>query len=591
MGIPLLFSTLVRTYNDRNDSKNAIIKPTIDTSIPTHLYLDFNAGIYQAIKPEITTDDTLVLHTIEYLDNLCKIIPNCELIYIALDGPPPRGKISQQRDRRFHSICKRNRTVKINKQFGTDLDKSNISNIDTNMITPGTVFMAKLSIAIKEHIKTSSTFKHKKVIFSDASIPGEGEHKIIQYIKSQSNTEDVTLNDIRSDKSDMQIINDYNTIIYGLDADLIMLSLSLHKKNVYLLREANEYGNFASVHSGRKYLFMDLDTLQVAITDHFKSYTGDIPIDKYDRLIDDYIFLCMLLGNDFMPKIHWMSLHDGGYDKILSAYFQIHNHTENYVVDTHSMTINTEMLSDVLFIIKEQEFPLVQSLFEKRKKARIRITEDMTEREKQQAFADFYPLQHLKVEQAIEPNKPGWQSRYYKTCFNMVSSAENLSTVCQIYLKTLVWNFLYYFDECPSWDWYYPYAYAPTLTDIYNELMKYKNINPMSNKLFQFGKSSAVDAQTLLFMVLPFASKNLMALDIQRNLDDEKCPMRIYFPKKYGLNVAFHRYYHECTPIIYKMEMSKVLAFIKNCKLSDDEKKRNLQNNIFVVDNLDILPK
>lgn len=568
MGIPLLFSTLVRTYNDKNDSRNAIIKPTIDTSIPSHLYLDFNAGIYQAIKPEIVTDDTLVLHAVEYLDNLCKIIPNCEMIYIALDGPPPRGKISQQRDRRFHSICKRNRTLKINKQFGTDLDKGNISNIDTNMITPGTIFMAKLSISIKEHIKTSSTFKNKKVIFTDASIPGEGEHKIIQYIKSQSNN----------------ISYEHNTIIYGLDADLIMLSLSLHKKNVYLLREANEYGNFASIHSGRKYLFMDLDTLQVAITDHFKSYTGDIPIDKYDRLIDDYIFLCMLLGNDFMPKIHWLSLHDGGYETILSAYFQIHNHTEKYMVDTHAMTINTEMLGDVLFIIKSQEFPAVQSLFEKRKKARIRITDDMTEREKQQTFADFYPLQHLYVEQAIEPNKPGWQSRYYKTCFNMVSSVENLSTVCQIYLKTLMWNFLYYFDECPSWDWYYPYAYSPTLNDIYDELMKHKNINPMSNKLFQFGASSPVDAQTLLFMVLPFASKNLMAIDIQRKLDDEKCPMRIYFPKKYGLHVAFHRYYHECTPIVYKMEMSKVLAFIKNCKLTEDEKNRNKIGNIFIHD-------
>jgi hypothetical protein len=58
--------------------------------------------------------------------------------------------------------------------------------------------------------------------------------------------------------------------------------------------------------------------------------------------------------------------------------------------------------------------------------------------------------------------------------------------------------------------------------------------------------------------------------------------MRIYFPKRYALNVAFHRYYHECTPIIYKMEIGKVKKFIKDCKLNEDELKRNLEGKLFI---------
>jgi 5'-3' exonuclease len=572
MGVPLLFSTLVNTYNDQNNPNNAIIKPNINTNIPSWLFLDFNAGIYQAIKPEIKTDDALILHTIEYLNTLCKIVPNCQLIYIALDGVVCRAKQNQQRDRRFHSICRKNRSEKINKQFGTELDPGKTSNIDTNMITPGTIFMHKLSIAIKNHLATEKFYKGKTVIFSDSSIPGEGEHKIIHFIREKRDAE-----------NNMDAANEHNIIIYGLDADLIGLSLSLHMKNCYLLREANEFGNFASVHNGRTYLYMDIDSLQVAIVDHFKTYTGDIPIEKYDRLIDDYIFLCMILGNDFMPKIHWFSLKEGGYDKLLSAYFQIHNHTEHYLVDTHSMTINTEMLSDIWFIIKTQEHSMVCELFEKRKKQRIYTNNEMTEREKQQAFTDFYPLQHLYVEKDINPYKDGWQNRYYKTCINMMRTTENTANIANIYLKTLVWNFLYYFDDCPSWDWYYPYAYAPLMSDIYDELSKYKNINPMSNKVFTFNKSEPIDAQTLLLMVLPLASKKYMAIDIQRKLDDEKCPMRIYFPKKYGINVAFHRYYHECTPIIYKMELLKVKAFMKTCSLNDAEKNRNEQGELYIL--------
>ena len=227
---------------------------------------------------------------------------------------------------------------------------------------------------------------------------------------------------------------------------------------------------------------------------------------------------------------------------------------------------------------------MIDTLFEKRKKLTIRFRHDMTERARQQLIADMYPLQHLYVEKAIEPHKSGWQTRYYKTCFNMDNNEENLSMICQTYLKTLVWNFLYYFDECPSWDWYYPYAYSPTFSVIYDELNKHKNINiTTSGKIFHFGKTAPVDQQTLLFMVLPFASRKLIIRDAGLQLETDKCPMNIYFPKTYSLNVAFHRNYYECTPIIYKMELIKVKKFIKECKMTEEEKQRNCVGQLFII--------
>ena len=167
----------------------------------------------------------------------------------------------------------------------------------------------------------------------------------------------------------------------------------------------------------------------------------------------------------------------------------------------------------------------------------------------------------------------------------MDDTNENLEMITQTYLKTLVWNFLYYFDECPSWDWYYPYAYSPTFTDIYNELVKHKNINiTTTSKVFHFGKTSPVNQQTLLFMVLPFASRNLMINDAKLQLESEKSIMNMYFPKRYGLNLAFHRYYYECTPIIYKMDLNNVKKFIKDCKMTEDEKKRNSVGELFCIE-------
>ena len=102
-------------------------------------------------------------------------------------------------------------------------------------------------------------------------------------------------------------------------------------------------------------------------------------------------------------------------------------------------------------------------------------------------------------------------------------------------------------------------------------------------KLFKFGnRETPIDTQTLLLMVLPWASRKYMAKDIIKKLNNETCQIRIYFPKKYPLDVAFHRYYHECTPIIYKMDIGKIKKFTQECKYNEDELKRNISGNLFI---------
>ena len=603
MGVPKLFQSLIQKYHHHaisNPTGYNIIVKSINTKIPTHLYLDFNGGIYQCIKPEIKTEETLILHVVEYLESICNIIPNLELIYIALDGVPVGGKIKNQRERRFHSICKKNHANKINNKFNNNINNiNNINNdIDTNMITPGTQFMYNLSIAIKKQIQNgghNNIFNNKKIIFNDSSIPGEGEHKIINHIKYNCPSSINTNIDNNTDADNILYEKEHNTVIYALDGDLIFLSMSLHLDNVYLFREAAEYGQFSVIHNARNYLFMDIDELKNSIIANFKDTYGCAKIDNNiikNKYIDDYIFLGMLLGNDFMPKTHWFSIAENGYEKILSAYWQIHNHTEKFLVNVNDMHINTEMLCDLMFIVKSQEHEAIIKLFEKRKRQRIHIKDDMTEQERQQTLIDFYPLQHLYIEQKINPSVAGWSNRYYNICLHMENSAPNIKMICQSYLKTLVWNFHYYFgnnigDKCISWDWVYNFDYSPTWDDIYNELILHKNINITgSNKIFHFNKSKPVNQQTLLFMVLPWQSRRFMAYDINNKLNTGTSPMLIYFPKSYAINVAFHRYYHECSPVIYKMEYTKINKFIKECKLTEDEQLRNIIGDIFIKQDL-----
>jgi len=95
------------------------------------------------------------------------------------------------------------------------------------MITPGTTFLCSVADRIRDYIKrkmaTDPLWKNIAVVFSDASCPGEGEHKIMEFIRQQRASETYDPNQIHC--------------IYGADADLIMLGLATHEPRFYIIRE------------------------------------------------------------------------------------------------------------------------------------------------------------------------------------------------------------------------------------------------------------------------------------------------------------------------------------------------------------------
>lgn len=601
MGIPGLFSYLEK-YNNDDDTCSTIKKQLHNNISEINLFLDFNGAIYQNIKPELKTYDSLIIYTLKYLDDLVRLYTEdknkkLDLLFISLDGTPPRAKIEQQRHRRYHSTLFKYKQLELYKKYGkikihnVEVDEQCPINtdIDTTLISPGTDFMYKLGIDIKSHISESELYKDIEVHFSDWTIYGEGEHKILEFINQNY------------DKLNMLHIGN---IIYGLDGDLIMLALSTHLNNIYLLREASIYGKYAFIHGDHKFLYLDIYELRNSIFQESQmnmllSLDMLTENDK-ERIIDDYICLMMILGNDFMPKIKWFTISNNAHQELLEIYFQIFNSKDDidkekdqqFLYSREKDKINHRYLGDIFRLLSQKENDYAVTFFKKRKHAKPFIHKDLSKFKKNIKILEFLPLKFTQNEllafgyKAINnyDNKykcNDWRISYYLNCFNLDSETlvSEKKKIVETYIKTYLWNIRYYMQghfSC-DWDHYYYYDYAPTLLDIavYMDSFDIRKTIKLSTSI-----PRPLTPLELLTIILPYSNSKHMPTKLFNLLNTNY--KSLFFPTDYSLNIMLHTRYYECTPVIPRINIDFIRSLFKQTTLSEKEKKLNIINNVFI---------
>ena len=216
MGVPAFYRWLAEKYPkvvvDALEAECAPGTDTVDASLPNPngiefdaLYLDMNGIIHPCAHPEgrpaPKSEEEMFLAIFAYIDRIFSVVRPRRLLFMAIDGPAPRAKMNQQRTRRFKAAKEKaerdaeSATLRAElRALGKEVEGDNggddgAFHFDSNVITPGTKFMASLSewlrYYIQMRIQTTPGWKDLKVILSDASVPGEGEHKLMEHIRAQ----------------------------------------------------------------------------------------------------------------------------------------------------------------------------------------------------------------------------------------------------------------------------------------------------------------------------------------------------------------------------------------------------------------------
>ena len=542
MGIPSYFSQIIRKYTKILRNK----KYFKDNHKPfTHLYMDCNSIIYDSyydiINKECEINDfeklekDIIEKVVKNIDNYIQMINPTNTIYIAFDGVAPLAKMEQQRTRRYKSLFTSNAQSK--------LMNENFNKWNTSSITPGTLFMDKLSRYTNFYFQYKETqYNVKKIIISCSDEPGEGEHKLYSHIRNNN-------------------VESSNIAIYGLDADLIMLSIFHLKycKDIYVFREAPEFLKNSiplnvKEHSNEPY-FLDIHCFSLSILTEMNCSNNDL------SRIDDYVFMCFLLGNDFLPHFPSMNIRTHGISVLLDIYKKyISNSMNRYLISPYTKQIQWNNVKIFINEISKCEHELLKKEYFVRDKFDKRKFPETTIKEKEEVLLNV-PILYRQEEKYICPDELYWEDRYYKILFKSLGYDDSIKDISINYLEGLEWVYKYYTGECPDWKWKYKYNYPPLFNDL-NKYIPHFETDFLKSQLTN-SSFTPFHPYTQLSYVLPRNNLYLLPKKIQGFLLDNYSNL---YPEEYKFQWAFCRYFWESHPILPEITNDELEKW--NCQFS-----------------------
>lgn len=480
MGIPKFF----RWISERYPMCSQLVA---ENEIPSFdfLYLDINGIIHNCCR-SLPVGSSRAAHFDQifwYIDLLLQHIKPTTQFFLAVDGVAPRAKMNQQRARRFRSAL--------------EAASQEAKSFDGSQITPGTLFMMEFSIALRKFVEErcniDSVWSSIEVIVSGPDVPGEGEHKIQEHIRTK-----------------VPLRQGFSHCLYGLDADLFMLALITHEPNFCLLREEVVFQRAKSaptpISKKTPFFLMHISLIRQYLELDFADALGvSRPLPMLERIIDDFVLFSALIGNDFLPTLSMLHIKDNCYELLMKCYSETFAASNGGFLH-HQGKINWKVLAVFFHTLSLQE---AKSVLGK---------DDST----------GSALDLLSDGQYME-----WKHAWYEEKVGS-SSVETIHAMCKAYLEGLQWNMTYYCAGVPSWSWYFPFHYAPKILDLYLFISNASHGDLPDS----FPMTLGVPFKPLeqLMAVLPKGSSYLVPSALSSLMTDELSPLAVFYPSTFEVD-------------------------------------------------------
>lgn len=448
MGIPSYFYQIVKNHGDRFMGSKKRVK---------RLFLDLNCCIHgcknriiKSLEGVICPDfeDLVIKEVIRTIIRFGKEVNPEDLLWIAVDGVVPLAKMKQQRERRLNAVHTRETVRHIRETHGQETR----DDWDSNAITPGTPFMIKLCDTILDKLSfIQSEINVPFIEMNDVRNSGEGEQKIFKYMRDNINDSPET-----------------EDVIYGLDADLIILSIlqtPRQSATISLLREKQEFGRLVQDDNG------DDELIRFRVSE----FADLIPMEwggpKGANLLKDYVVLMSLMGNDFVPHTPSLTFRSEGVERIVDAYRGV----DKRIVSDDDV-INWENLAEIFQRLEVHEVDILKNDEDVTLKIRGRILAGqvpfrhaiVSDPVEQEILA--LDWEHLRHNHTIQVGEKGWANRYYRRLLGDKGVWSNQKMVVSVltseYLKSIQWCWDYYCGKDVAGDWYYRFVSGPLLRDL-----------------------------------------------------------------------------------------------------------------------------
>jgi 5'-3' exonuclease len=465
------------------------------------------------------------------------------------------------------------------------------------------------------------------VIVSGPDVPGEGEHKVMDFIRE---SREAYFNakergeEPKSSGSRLHWSPEYTHVLAGLDADLIMLGLVTHEPRFMLLREKMSVvmaGRGRSKNRKKKdmleydqndFELLELNSLRQMLSIQFRQFadSGKLKVE-YDlnRIVDDFVFTCMLIGNDFLPHAPSLEIDSGALSLMMSNYVELLPEWGGYL--TKKERIHPQRFEQLLYhlsVYEEEHFK--RRGFEENEPGWKLSGED--ENENEDYYGTYFsgnptpPAAALANRKGNEPppaeelpmaptgnrgfrrQHPGnlcrsYRDFYYESKLGWKPQDRSRTLFrrrehVREYMEGLHWVLNYYHNGCQAWDWFFPYMYAPLCTDMVNLHEFYSNADEEGFCSFEFVKGEPFPSLAQLLSVLPPQSAGLLPKSLAELMIHPSSPLTEYYPSDFTSDANGKRQSWEAVVQIPFIEADLLLDTVNKVIAADNAGQELMSN-------------